>query len=60
MPAVKAGGIIIIAANNRDKEPIGSPEYKSLLHLMKIQGPEKYLELLKNPNWRFTKDQMGT
>ena len=57
MPAVKAGGIIIIAANNRDKEPIGSPEYKSLLHLMKIQGPEKYLELLKSPNWRFTKDQ---
>jgi len=57
MPAVKSGGIIIIAANNRDREPIGSPEYKSLLHLMKIQGPENYLELLKNPNWRFTKDQ---
>jgi nickel-dependent lactate racemase len=57
MPAVKGGGIIIIAANNRDNEPIGSPEYKCLLHLMKIQGPEKYLELLKNPNWRFTKDQ---
>jgi hypothetical protein len=57
LPAVKEGGIIIIAANNRDKEPIGSPEYKSLLHLLKIQGPEKYLELLKGPNWRFTKDQ---
>jgi hypothetical protein len=57
MPAVKEGGIIIIAANNRDKEPIGSPEYKCLLHLMKIQGPERYMELLKNPNWRFTKDQ---
>jgi nickel-dependent lactate racemase len=57
MPAVKEGGIIIIAAHNRDKEPIGSPEYKYLLRLMKIQGPEKYLELLKNPNWQFTKDQ---
>jgi nickel-dependent lactate racemase len=57
MPAVKTGGIIVIAANNRDKEPIGSPEYRSLLHLMKMQGPERYLELLKNRNWRFTKDQ---
>jgi nickel-dependent lactate racemase len=57
LPAVKEGGIIIIAANNRDKEPIGSPEYKRLLHLMKLQGSKRYLELIKNPDWHFTKDQ---
>ncbi len=58
IPAVKNGGIIIIAANNRDTvEPIGSPEYKSLIHLLKLQGPDGYLDLLRAPHWRFTKDQ---
>ena len=57
LPAVVEGGIIIIAANNRDREPIGSSEYKTLLHLSKIQGPDGYLELLRSPHWRFTKDQ---
>jgi nickel-dependent lactate racemase len=58
LPAVKEGGIIIIAANNRDPlEPIGSPEYKTLIHLLKIQGPDRYLGLLQSPHWQFTKDQ---
>ena len=58
LPAVKEGGIIIIAANNRDPiQPIGSTEYKTLIHLLKIQGPDRYLGLLQNPNWQFTKDQ---
>jgi nickel-dependent lactate racemase len=58
IPAVKDGGIIIIAANNRDTiEPLGSPEYKSLIHLLKLQGPDGYLDLLRTSHWRFTKDQ---
>lgn len=58
LPAVKEGGMIIIAANNRDRiEPIGSPEYRSLIHLLKLQGPDGYLNLLKAPTWKFTKDQ---
>jgi nickel-dependent lactate racemase len=58
LPAVKKGGIIIIAANNRDLiEPIGSPEYRSLIHLLKLQGPDGYLNLLRTPVWKFTKDQ---
>jgi nickel-dependent lactate racemase len=58
IPAVKDGGIIIIAANNRDTiEPVGSPEYKSLIHLLKLQGPDGYLDLLRTSHWRFTKDQ---
>jgi nickel-dependent lactate racemase len=58
LPAVKEGGIIIIAANNRDPlGPIGSPEYKTLIHLLKIQGPDRYLGLLQSPHWQFTKDQ---
>jgi nickel-dependent lactate racemase len=57
VPAVKEGGIIIIAANNRDIEPIGSANYKTLSHVLKLQGPDGYLDLLRHPHWRFTKDQ---
>jgi nickel-dependent lactate racemase len=58
LPAVREGGVIIIAANNRDFiNPIGSPEYRSLIHLLKLQGPDGYLDLLKTPSWKFTKDQ---
>jgi hypothetical protein len=58
LPAVKKGGTIIIAANNRDPmEPIGSTEYRTLIHLLKMQGPDRYLELIQSPHWRFTKDQ---
>jgi hypothetical protein len=58
IPAVKEGGVIIIAANNRDFiNPIGSPEYRSLIHLLKLQGPDGYLDLLKTSSWKFTKDQ---
>ena len=58
LPAVKEGGTIIIAANNRDFiEPVGSPEYRSLIHLLKLQGPEGYLDLLRTSHWKFTKDQ---
>jgi hypothetical protein len=29
LPAVKKGGTVIVAADNRDAEPIGGPEYKT-------------------------------
>jgi nickel-dependent lactate racemase len=58
LPAVKERGIIVIAANNRDPiEPIGSTEYRTLIHLLKMQGPDRYLGLIQNPHWQFTKDQ---
>ena len=57
LPAVKKGGILIIAADNRDMEPIGTPEYKSLIHLLKLQGIESYLKIISHPDWKFTKDQ---
>jgi hypothetical protein len=57
LPAVKDNGIIIIAANNRDSEPVGGHEYRTLMHLLKILGPESYVEMLKSPFWKFTRDQ---
>jgi nickel-dependent lactate racemase len=55
--AVKKNGIMIIVANNFDREPIGSYEYKTLIHLLKLQGPSGYISLLKNKKWKFVKDQ---
>jgi nickel-dependent lactate racemase len=57
LPAVKKGGTVIVAADNRDAEPIGGPEYKTLIHLLKMQGPDGYVAALRSPAWRFTKDQ---
>jgi len=59
LPAVKDDGIIIIAANNRDAEPVGEQEYRTLIHLLKLQGPHRYVEMLRSPSWKFTKDQWG-
>ena len=57
MPAVKENGLIVLFANNVDAEPIGSQEYKTLLHLFKILGPDRYISIMKHPDWKFTKDQ---
>ncbi|MBM4025636.1 MAG: nickel-dependent lactate racemase [Planctomycetes bacterium] len=57
MPAVRDQGMFIIAANNSDAEPVGSLEYRTLLHLFKILGPDRYVSVLNHPDWVFTKDQ---
>ncbi len=57
LPAVKPNGVMIIAADNRDREPIGGPEYRTLSHLLKLQGVDGYVDLLRSPGWKFTKDQ---
>ena len=57
MPAVRENGLIVMVVNNCDFEPIGSREYKTLLHLFKILGPDGYISILKHPDWIFTKDQ---
>ena len=57
LPAVKQNGVIIIAADNHDPEPIGGPEYKTLIHLLKLQGADGYVDLLRSPTWKFTQDQ---
>jgi len=57
IPALKDNGLIVMVANNVDANPIGSSEYKTLLHLFKILGPNRYIAILRNPDWVFTKDQ---
>ena len=57
MPAVKETGCIVLAADNVDVEPVGGSEYRTLLHLLKILGPDRFVSILRHPDWVFTKDQ---
>jgi nickel-dependent lactate racemase len=57
LPVVKEGGCILLVACERDEDPIGPTTYKTLLHLLKLQGPDGYMSTLLHPGWKFTKDQ---
>jgi hypothetical protein len=57
LPAVKKGGVVILAACERDTDLVGPVTYRTLLHLLKLQGWEKYLQMLLAPGWKFTRDQ---
>jgi lactate racemase len=57
LSAVKNGGTIIIAADNRDREPIGSSAYRDLIGRLKTLGAAGYLKMIMDPAWSFTKDQ---
>jgi nickel-dependent lactate racemase len=57
LPIVRENGFLILAACERDLDPIGPATYKTLLHLLKMQGPDGYLAALLNPAWKFTRDQ---
>ncbi|MGZ8447624.1 MAG: nickel-dependent lactate racemase family protein [Candidatus Deferrimicrobiaceae bacterium] len=57
LPIVRENGFLILAACERDEDPIGPATYKTLLHLLKLQGPDGYLAALQNPSWKFTRDQ---
>ena len=59
LPAVKKNGTIIIAADNRDREPLGSSSYRDLIGRLKTLGVEGYLKMIKDPVWSFTHDQWG-
>jgi nickel-dependent lactate racemase len=57
LPVVAGRGFIILAACERDEDPIGPTTYKTLLHLLKLQGADGYMSALLHPGWKFTKDQ---
>jgi nickel-dependent lactate racemase len=57
LPAVRKNGFVILGACERDADPVGPAHYRTLVHLLKMQGPDGYLALLLNPAWKFTRDQ---
>ncbi len=57
IPAIKPKGKLILVANNTDPNPIGSPMYRTVLHLLKLMGAAKFKQLLLSPDWSFIPDQ---
>lgn len=54
---VKPKGRVVLVADNTDTDPVGSPTYRTLLHLLKLHGPEAFLRLIRSPDWPFTPEQ---
>ncbi len=48
---------LIIIADNRDIEPIGSEGYRATLALLRKIGPEAFERVLRSPDWPFIIDQ---
>lgn len=55
-----SGGSLIIVADNRDTEPIGSDGYRTTLSLLKKVGPRILNRILASPDWEFIIDQWET
>jgi nickel-dependent lactate racemase len=58
--AVRPGGMIILVAQHRDPDPVGSSEYRKTLAMLKKHGPEKFLQIIMSPEWTFLHDQWET
>lgn len=57
IPIVKPQGKLIVVADNTDIDPVGSPFYRTALHLLKHLGPEQFESLIQSSNWRFLPEQ---
>lgn len=56
-PLLKPDGKIVMAAITTDSEQVGSPLYRTILHLLKLFGAEKFKQLINSPDWVFVPEQ---
>jgi nickel-dependent lactate racemase len=55
---LKAGGHLILIADNRDPvNAVGSLQYRTALQLLKLLGPDSFLNLIQSKEWVFLPDQ---
>ena len=57
IPIMKPGAKLIMAANTVDKDPVGSPYYRTLIHLLTLNGPESFMRLITSKDWSFIPEQ---
>ncbi|MEM7369782.1 MAG: nickel-dependent lactate racemase [Bacteroidota bacterium] len=55
--AVKAGGWIIISAQNTDVDPVGGTGYKQAMALFRQHGREAFMEMIAAPDWSMIPEQ---
>ncbi len=57
MGALTPGGGLVIVADNRDPQAVGSDRYRLALALLKTIGPEAFDRVLMSPDWTFIPEQ---
>ena len=57
MGATAEGGGLVLVADNRDPEPVGSDRYRTVLALLKLVGPEALDRVLSSSDWTFVPEQ---
>jgi len=55
--ALKAGGGLILVANNKDPNPVGSDRYRTVLSMLKLVGAEALDRALASTDWPFVPEQ---
>jgi len=56
-PVIKRGGTVILVSSSSDPEPVGKPEYKKTMAVLKECGIGEYSRLIRSDGWIFTPDQ---
>jgi nickel-dependent lactate racemase len=57
LPLVKPDAICILAAPHSDPDPIGGPNYKAMLRLLREKGPDLFSQMICEPSWSFVPEQ---
>ncbi|NLS45242.1 MAG: nickel-dependent lactate racemase [Firmicutes bacterium] len=57
IPILKPGSKLIMIANTIDKDPVGSAYYRTLIHLLTLNGPKGFIRLITSKDWRFIPEQ---
>ncbi len=55
--AARPGGTVILAANHTDVDPVGGPNYRRVLPMLKQYGPAEFVRRLRDPAWQFIPEQ---
>ncbi len=55
--AVRPGGTVILAANHTDVDPVGGPNYRRVLPMLRQYGPAEFVRRLRSPDWQFIPEQ---
>ncbi len=55
--AVRRGGKLILTANHTDVDPVGGPQYRRLLPLLRQLGPDAFDAKVLAPDWEFVPEQ---
>lgn len=56
-PILQNEGICLLAAFHPDTDPIGSENYKKMMHILGEKGSFAFLKMINDPSWRFVPEQ---